>query len=169
MRSVRAALLLCLACCLADPAVGQPPRIERIDIVEAGLLEARKVDSQTTPGTASGETSVLDSIVFYESSRQVPARLGVQFGARYRIVGLPAGAAAVVRTRWIIPAPGMRNPLSGAVTREDDARESVVIGTDRLAGYKFSQGWEIVRGQWVLELWADDRKLNSITFTVGDK
>ena len=165
MKSVCAALL-CLLSCLAGAAVAQP-RIERVEIVEAGLLEARKIDSVATPGTASGKTSVLDSIVFYELSRQVPARLGVQFGARYRIVGEPAGQDATVRTRWLLPAPGMRNPLTGAVTHIDEADETVTVGTDRLAGYGFSQAWEIVPGQWTLEFWSAGRKLNSVTFIVG--
>jgi hypothetical protein len=161
------AALLCAVCCLAGAAIAQQPRIDRVEVVEAGLLEARKVESHATPGTASGKTSVLDSIVFYELSRKVPARLGVQFGARYRIVGAPEGATASIRTRWVVPSPGMRNPLTGAVTEVDEAEESVVIGTDRLAGYKFGQEWEVVRGPWTLEFWADGRKLNSVTFTVG--
>lgn len=163
------AALLCAICCVAGVAIAQQPRIERVEIVEAGLLEARKVDSVTTPGTASGKTSVLDSIVFYELSRHVPARLGVQFGARYRIVGAPEGATASIRTKWVVPAPGLRNPLTGAVTEVDEAEENVVIGTDRLAGYKFGQEWEVVRGTWILEFWANDRKLNSVTFTVGNQ
>jgi hypothetical protein len=167
MKSMGTALL-CAICCLAGAALAQQPRIERVEIVEAGLLEARKVDSLATPGTASGKTSVLDSIVFYELSRQVPARLGVQFGARYRIVGTPDGAATSIRTKWVVPAPGMRNPLTGAVTAVDEAEESVVIGTDRLAGYKFGQEWEVVRGPWILEFWANGRKLNSVTFTIGN-
>lgn len=161
--------LLCLVCCLAGAALAQQPQIDKVEIVEAGLLEARKVDSMATPGTASGKTSVLDSIVFYELSRHVPARLGVQFGARYRIVGTPEGAATSIRTKWVVPAPGMRNPLTGATTEVDEAEENVVIGTDRLAGYKFGQEWEVVRGPWVLEFWANGRKLNSVTFTVGNQ
>ena len=152
---------------LAGSAAAQQARIERITIVEAGLLEARKIDQLPTPGTASGHTSVLDSVVFYESSRRVPARLGVQFGARYRIAGEPAGQDATVRTRWLLPAPGMRNPLTGAVTRIDEADETVTVGTDRLAGYGFSQAWEIVPGPWTLEFWSAGRKLNSVTFIVG--
>ena len=159
--------LLCVVCCLAGAAVAQQPRVDKVEIMEAGLLEARKVDSLATPGTASGKTSVLDSIVFYELSRHVPPRLGVQFGARYRIVGTD-GAATSIRTKWVIPAPGMRNPLTGATTEVDEAEENVAIGTDRLAGYKFGQEWEVVRGPWVLEFWANGRKLNSVTFTVGN-
>ena len=161
--------LLCGICCLAGAAIAQQPRIERVEVVEAGLLEARKVDSVTTPGTATGKTSVLDSIVFYELSRRVPPRLDVQFGARYHIVGAPDGATASIRTKWILPKPGMRNPLTGEITAVDEAEESVVIGTDRLAGYKFGQEWEVVRGTWILEFWANGRKLNSVTFTVGSQ
>lgn len=161
--------LLCVVCCLAGTAIAQQPQVDKVEVVEAGLLEARKVDSLATPGTASGKTSVLDSIVFYELSRHVPARLGVQFGARYRIVGTPDGAATSIRTKWIIPMPGMHNPLTGAVTEVDEAEENVVIGTDRLAGYKFGQEWEVVRGPWILEFWANGRKLSSVTFTVGNQ
>lgn len=159
--------LLGAGLCLAGSAAAQSARIERIMIVEAGLLEARKVDSLPTPGTAAGKTSVLDSVVFYESSRRVPARLGMQFGVRYRIVGAPSGEDTTIRTKWLVPEPGMRNPLTGAVTRIDEADEKVTIGSDRLAGYGFSQAWEIVPGQWTLEFWVGDRKLNSVTFTVG--
>lgn len=160
-------VLLGAGLCLAGSAAAQQARIDRITIVEAGLLEARKIDSVRTPGTASGETSVLDSIVFYESSRRVPARVGVQFGVRYRIAGRTAGQDATIRTRWLVPAPGMRNPLTGTVTRVDEADETVTLGTDRLAGYKFGQAWEVVPGKWTLELWSEDRKLGSVTFTVG--
>lgn len=160
--------LLAVGLCLAGGAAARQAHIDRITIVEVGLLEARKINSVPTPGTAAGETAVLDSIVFYESSRRVPARLGVQFGVRYRIAGAPAGQDATIRTRWLVPEPGMHNPLTGAVTRVDEADETVTIGTDRLAGYKFGQAWEIVPGQWTLELWSDDaRKLGSVTFTVG--
>jgi len=165
MKCVRRAALF-VALSLAGGAAGQQARIEQITIVEAGLLEARKVDSVATPGTASGETSVLDSIVFYESSRIVPARVGIQFGVRYRIVGKPAGQAAAVVTKWLVPEPGMLNPITGEITREDMAEESVVIGTDRLAGYGFSRAWEIVPGKWTLEFWSDGRKLNTVTFAV---
>lgn len=161
-------VLLSVGLCLASSAAAQPARIDRITIVEAGLLEARKIDQVATPGTASGHTSVLDSVVFYESSRRVPARIGVQFGVRYRITGMPSGQEATVRTKWLVPAPGMRNPLTGVVTRVDEADETVTVGTDRLAGYKFSQAWEVVPGPWTLELWADDRKLGSVTFIVGN-
>lgn len=159
--------LLGAGLCLAGGVAAQQARIERITVVEAGLLEARKIDQVPTPSTASGHTSVLDSVVFYESSRRVPARLGVQFGARYRIVGEPSGQDTTIRTRWLVPEPGMRNPLTGAVTRIDEADETVTVGTDRLAGYKFGQAWEIVPGQWMLEFWSAGRKLSSITFTVG--
>jgi hypothetical protein len=169
MKSGWMALLGGALCLAGSAAAQQQAHIERIVIVETGLLEARKVESMPTPGTASGETAVLDSVVFYEGSRRVPARLGVQFGARYRIVGVPAGQQATVRTRWLVPEPGMRNPLTGEVTRTDEADESVTIGTDRLAGYKFGQPWEIVPGKWTLEFWADDRRLNSVTFTVGSE
>lgn len=154
---------------LAGSAGGQQARIERVVIVEAGLLEARKIDQVATPGTASGTTSVLDSVVFYESSRQVPARLGVQFGVRYRIVGAPDGQEATVRVKWLVPEPGMRNPLTGLAVREDEAAETVIIGTDRLAGYRFGQAWEIVPGKWTLELWSGNRRLAGVAFTVGDE
>ncbi len=161
--------LLCVVCCLAGTAIAQQPQVDKVEVVEAGLLEARKVDSLATPGTASGKTTVLDSVVFYELSRHVPARLGVQFGARYRIVGMPDGAATSIRTKWVLPSPGMRNPLTGATAEVDEAEETVVNGTDRLAGYKFGQEWEVVRGPWILEFWANGRKLSSVTFTVGNQ
>jgi Domain of unknown function (DUF3859) len=154
---------------LAGSADGQQARIERVVIVEAGLLEARKVDQVATPGTASGTTSVLDTVVFYESSRQVPARIGVQFGVRYRIIGAPDGQEATIRVKWLVPEPGMRNPVTGVATREDEAAETVVVGTDRLAGYRFGQPWEIVPGKWTLELWSGNRQLAGVTFTVGNE
>jgi len=50
--------LLCLVCCLAGGALAQQPQIDKVEIVEAGLLEARKVDSMATPGTARGPVDI---------------------------------------------------------------------------------------------------------------
>ena len=147
-------------------AAAQQPRIDRIDVVEFGLYEAKKEEARSDPGTPSGRTSIISGVAFYEATTRVPARLGTGFGIRFVPVGAPEGAAAPIRVVWRLPAPGLRNPKSGNTYRESTSNTDVAIGVPRVRGYSLDEDWEIVTGDWTIELWNGERKLLSRTFTL---
>jgi hypothetical protein len=151
---------------LGGRAEAQQPRIDGADLIEFGLYESKRTGDKPDAGTPSGSTHIVAEVAFYEATNRVPARLGTRFGIRYRIVGEPAGAQVPIRVVWRLPAPGLRNPTSGNVYRESVSDFAVPIGQAWMRGYGFDSNWELVPGDWTLELWSGARKLLTKTFTV---
>ena len=92
---------------------------------------------------------------------------GVRFGFQYRLVGSPPGRDVRLRGVWQIPAPGITNPVNGNIYRESARDFTALIGDTQIHGYGFDHPWEIVEGEWVLEIWHDRRLLASRTYLVG--
>jgi hypothetical protein len=148
---------------LALPGLAQAQTIERIELLEYGLIAATVTSRHSAPGTASGQEGVLDQIAFTEKTTRVPARLGTRFGIRFRP---PVGQSISLEQRWHLPAPGLRNPQTGNVYRQTTFPIEAVIGDDGVRAYAFDEEWELVPGDWTLEIWSGQRKLLSQTFTV---
>ena len=152
---------------LSAAGVAAAQSVERIDVLDSGLYNAVTTRTEAAPGTASGRTHVVDKVEFYARTNRVPARIGTRFGMRYVVVGSPQDQNVGVRVVWKLPAPGLRNPKTGNVYRETNEDVTKTIGyRDSLTGYRFDDDWELVPGDWTLELWAGGRMLATRTYTV---
>ncbi len=139
--------------------------VQRLDIVESGIFTAhqdRKVDA---PGTAMGTSNIVSDVQLVRETATVPARVGLRFGFRYRVVGKGRGTVTLTKINHL-PAPGLRNPDTGNVTMTERSTIQVSIGETRYTGYSFDHDWELVPGTWTFELWLGDRKLTSRSFAV---
>jgi hypothetical protein len=96
----------------------------------------------------------------------VPAKSGVQFGIRFRVVGAPDGATVDVRRRWIFPPAGLKAPAAKEPVFGVERDDTVTIGQERFQSYGFDDPWELVPGQWTIEYWIGNRQLVSKSFTV---
>ena len=151
---------------LVGLAFGQAPRIDRLEIIESGTYVARETGATAAPGSPTGDVKEQSDVRFVDSSSRIPARLGVNFGIRFRSFGAPDGATAALRSVWRIPDPGIRNPKTGNLYRQSLTDFTTKIGSDHIQGYGFDESWELTTGTWVLEIWSGDRKLLEQSFTV---
>jgi hypothetical protein len=144
----RAALGLASAAVAAGPARAQSAKVERIDVLE------------------SGQYTGITLPKFVDTSLRVPGKVGTRFGLRIRVVGRPADAHVTLREIWRLPRPGARDPSTGRnyleVTTDFQARMSEAF----VRGYSFDQAWQIVPGEWLIEIWDGVRKMHSHRFTV---
>ena len=104
--------------------------------------------------------------MFYSHTSTVPARVGIRFGTRFRVVGTPANQTTKLRSVWRFPEPGLRKPQTGTLYRQSIADTAAMIGAQGMRGYTFDAAWEILCGEWIQEVWFGERKLLSRTFTV---
>ena len=148
-------------------ASAQQARLDRIEVIQSGLYTATIARQDSSLGSPTGKAAMLDSPTFYSDAARVPAQIGVRFGFQYRLVGSPSGRDVPLRGVWHIPAPGITNPVSGNTYRESARDFTAPIGDTQIHGYGFDQPWEIVEGNWVLEIWHGKRLLASRTFVVG--
>lgn len=159
-------LILILALLLAGPA--RAADVTALEIVEFGLYRAQTTGHQPAPQAVSGRTQTITEADFYEITAKIPARTGIRFGTRFRILGAPANQAVTLRSVWRIPEPGIRNPESGIVYRQSVSEFTTTIGTLYMRGFNFGFLWQIRCGEWVQEVWSGERKLLSQTFIVED-
>jgi len=162
--------------------------VERIEITEYGIYTTDTAATSAAPGTATGKIDQVSNIKLVQSTTTIPARQGVEFGFRYKIIGQGAAApplqsgttilgmqigsppapppAAAVNLKYVthIPKPGMRNPETGNVTLTKVFYQEHKVGEELYRLYRLIDRWEIVSGVWTLEIWDGERKLLSQDF-----
>ena len=145
---------------LAGAAAAQAPVISRVDLQECGVYESKVERREDDAQSASGRrTIVQDNRLVTETSR-VPARVGVKFGCLVVLQGTPAGELATFRAVLRLPAGASREQLSGS--------QSYAIGESGYVGYTFRNTDSVVRGEWMLQIWVEERKLAEKAFVVTD-
>lgn len=183
MRGPSAACLLVLSF-----AAARAQSVQGIEITEYGIYTTESAASSAAPGTASGKIEQVSNIKLLQATATVPARVGVEFGFRYKIVGQSTAAppaqtgttilgiqlgsqpaappVATVNLKYItrIPKPGMRNPETGNVTLTNIFYQEHKVGEELYRLYRLTERWEVVPGTWTLEIWEGDRKLSSQDF-----
>lgn len=150
----------------ANPAIAG--NIEALQVVEVGLFRARTTGHSPAPQAVGESTNIIENVVFYASTTKVPARQGIRFGIRFRLVGTPSGQRMPLRIVWRIPEPGIQDPGTGTLYREGSSESIGIVGEESMSGYSFDEPWEIRCGDWVQEIWFGNRKLLGQTFTVED-
>ena len=161
-----AILALAVLMAAVRPSIGQAVRVDRIELLDVGLYRGERAGQMGAPGSVAGNINRLTSVTFYEQTSRVPARLGVRFGIRFSLIGAPQRAVVPLRAVWRFPAPGLRDPGSGKVYSESIEEFSSPIGELRQRGYGFDNDWELVPGEWTLEILHGQRRLLTQTFTV---
>lgn len=159
--------LFCIvAMLLATPVAAAD--VGALHVMDVGLFRAKTTGQIPSPQAVDERTELLDNVEFYSLTSRVPARLGVRFGTRFRILGTPTNQAVTLRSVWRIPEPGIQNPKTGTLYRQSISNTEGRIGAVTLRGYTFDAAWEIRCGEWIQEIWLGDRKLLIQTFTVED-
>lgn len=157
--------LICVVALLcAAPALAADVSV--LQIVETGLYRAQTTGHIPSPQTVDGQTNTIVDIEFYSPTSKVPARQGVRFGTRFRVVGSPTNRSVALRSVWRIPEPGIQNPETGIVYRQSISEFSTTVGAITMRGFSFTYAWQIRCGDWIQEVWFGERKLLSQTFTV---
>ena len=159
-------LVCVLAVLVAGPAVAAD--VAGLEIVEAGLYHARMTGHAPAPKAVNGQTQTIVDVDFYSATSKVPARQGIRFGTRFRVVGSPPQTLVTLKSVWRIPEPGIENPESGVVYRQSIAEFLTTTGSVFMRGFNFAHAWQIRCGDWIQEVWFGERKLLSQTFTVED-
>ena len=150
MRIVIAYLLLVT---LPSIAHAQTPLTERIEISKAGIY--------TTDAKHNYQ-----QVSLLQSTTTIPAKIGIEFGVTFRLVGKPNGARVDLRYVTLIPSPGTRNPATGKITLREERSLLATLGQEATRLYVFEERWELIPGTWTFEFWQGDRKLGAQSFTM---
>jgi Tol biopolymer transport system component len=138
--------------------------VASVDITEYGIYKAVVVKSEASRNQAA-TYQTLGSVTLIEQTEKIPALLGTRFGFRYTINGYPNGEKIDITFKMISPV--IKRPVDN---KEFSVQEVVlknrIIGYNTYSDYVFEEAWEMVPGEWRLQLFYNGKKLAEKTFYV---
>lgn len=156
-----AALVITLAL-LAGPS--RAAETVGVEILQYGLFRADIVGKQ--PDAGGVIHNVVDNICHVATTREVPMKIGVHFGVRYKVTGPVAGERLLLRK--VIRYPTVLTPPSGRTASMVGNFVELKVGASSYAEYALEQSWELAPGTWTFQFFDRDRKLAEFSFTVTE-
>jgi len=138
---------------------------DRLDVYEYGTYASspRIVVGRSQQGMTRYQA---EAIKLKEATRTVVARIGNEFGFRYRVTGRPSGAPVLLTIVTKFPAPGVLAP-SGSVPFVQDVDTVIAALNGRgFLTWPFERRSDLVPGIWTIEIWQGKTKLGEQRFNV---
>ena len=156
----RLALIAAVLAAASYPAAAQ--RVKDVDILWAGtyrIAETKEIEDPTAP---TGFRYVAQGVEPILQPKRVPAVIGTRFGIAYVLNGDPEGEVVPVHAYWRFPQRGITNPETRTTVFEWKTPELQCALEQKpfcLMGYPLQHPWELVPGNWTIEIWVEGRKL----------
>jgi hypothetical protein len=159
-------LLFLCSWCVSAPAGNREPET-RIKILHRGMYESVRTATVPDKGIASGSLGLVEKIKLVKETTHVPAVIGAEFGFEYRIEGAGKGESVVIERVDIFPGKGLRHPGESKPRKSERLTFESSVGTTSHMLYKLNHEWEVVPGDWIMQLWSAGTKLAEVRFTLA--
>ena len=118
------------------------------------------------PNTSTGKAVASPVIQQVKSTERIPLIKGAQMYLQYRIWYLP-DQPILVDLRRVLKHPEMTLPDGSVSTGSDSPMKGKVSVNQAIGytGYGFDEDYELVEGDWIFEIWHQDKKLLEQKFT----
>lgn len=85
---------------------------------------------------------------------------------KFKLLGVPPDARVSIVAVTRFPEGGITNPDTGKTWSRDEYSAMSGDYVTVFHGYRLSEPWEVQPGQWVLEIYHEDRLVGSKSFTL---
>lgn len=137
----------------------------RYQPLASGVFRVNVGESQPLPSAASPLYHFVSEFELIEQTRLIPARPGLVFGATYLISSADFGAYIPMTMVTRFP-PGGLLADNGMTFAFDRLPCDVENGKTSFQCYSFDHDFEMVPGEWHLELWCKEQIVADHAFTV---
>lgn len=151
-------LLFCAGISSSAGAQSTAIQINSLQLLDYGLLNIHIEKTINKSTTATGKHNVIDEIEFYKQTSDISAKINNTFGIKYQVNGTPEGAIANFTFKVIHP------PINGRTMSSADVKATV--GSWRADFYTFEEEYELVEGEWKLQIWDNNTMLLEKAFTI---
>jgi hypothetical protein len=157
--------LMILGICLSIHliACSSKIKVEAIKIVDYGLYE-REITKRVK--TEYGAADFIKNVKLVEKTEKIPAKIGTSFGLQFLVEGKPKGEAVVLKIVLLFPQPGLRNPKTDKIYHKLEGPNKCMIGETSYTGFEFEQEWNLVPGEWKIQLWYNDKMMAEKAFSI---
>jgi hypothetical protein len=149
-------IVLFLSSCAGSQSA--PVQITNLQLLDYGLLNINVKDTINKATTATGKHNVVDEVEFYKQTADISPQLKDTFGIKYQINGTPEGN--ITYLTYKVVHPSIKGRTSSSVNVK------ATIGSWRADFYTFDEEYELVEGEWKMQIWDKNQMLLEKTFTV---
>lgn len=139
----------------------------KAEIVDYGLFKLTGTQQDVAnPDTLDGSERNATGAQFLQKTDKIPAKIGAQFGFRYKITGDTERGSADFK--MVVSHPAIKNE-KGEVETQYSTTETLPVKNgvvSEVSGYSLDRPEELVPGVWTFEIWYHGKKLASQSFTV---
>lgn len=147
----------------------QPTSVTGAELIAWGEIEADpSIAQQDEPQTVMGHVNVMHELEtprFKQGESVIHAKIGTRFGLSVQMVGSP-DEAVVYEVSTRVTHPPMTNPETKDTSTQSEWESPMNIGYARFAGWQFEEPWELVGGDWKIEILYKGKVLVSKDFKV---
>ena len=141
------------------------PTVRDVVIVEYGLFEKKESGGTSRDEAAPAKKAEMGAEAkLIEQTTQIPAVLGTSFGVRVRFIGGQAGKPIPCIAKCLHPK--ITDPASGRTSEADQWEDAGMIGRPGFVGYRFENAWELVPGDWTIQIFVGGKLRTEKTFVV---
>ena len=141
--------------------------VYEIDILEYGEFKAYSVKRKDAENTSIGKMTILKEIELLKQNNTIDSSIGTQFGMKFFVKGSPKGASIPLSVRVLHPKT--TNPDTQQTSTIDEWIANAKIGSANYSGWIFEYNWEVVPGEWTIQLLYNGKKLTEKKYTVQIK
>lgn len=160
-----AATAIFLTACASTSALTSD-QVSQIDVeVESyGLYEISQVKEVNNDTYIAGSSLTAGSYVLSEQTDTITAKVGTTFGASFKFSGLPTKQKIIFRE--VMKFPEMTDPDTGMTQSYYESSREFKNGTRKYKGFTFEYDWELVKGDWIYQIYYQDTLLAEQAFKV---
>ena len=134
-----------------------------------GFLSSETGYKANAPQSSLGTINVAKHSLGSQTD-QISATIGTLFGVVFELTDAKrSDNNGVLLLTYKVIHPQTINPSSNMISTVDEWSSPVKLGKKSSVGWKFEHDWELVSGEWEIQVWAKDEKLYSKTFYVTKK
>jgi len=141
-------------------------QVDRIEFTEYGIYTVDR-DIQGRDALGINKAAALN-VRHAATLRTVPAQIGVTFGFRYKLVGTPNEAPVDLREVIIFSSTGIVPKGSSSPIAQDEFTLQTRIGEINYTAYTLEDSFELLTGEWTIEIWYGDQRLGTQSFKIID-
>jgi hypothetical protein len=155
-----------VAVSFATPKTASAIDVDRIEFTKYGIFKmdiTKTVDGQDTGARTISEVKNWRIV---ETTNKIPAKIGTSFGVEYFVSGSPNDSKVNIIEKWVFPSKGILNPRDNKTYYNYEAQATIPPGTRRFIYMGLENEYDLIPGEWTLQLFYGDRKLAEKTFFV---
>ena len=164
--SALAVLALFLTACVSTPELtsDQISNIE-VEVADYGLYELGKLNEVGDKDYIAGSSLEAESLIHTKTIDSLDAQVGVTFGVNFNISGLPTEKKMTFREVMIFPE--MTDPQTGGKQSYYEPTAKYKNKLTKFKGFTFEYDWELVKGEWIYQIYYQDTLLAEQSFMVN--